>query len=155
MVSGNASEHLLVFTLQDHKYALRLSAVESVLRSVKVVPLPEAPSIVLGIFSYRGRIVPVLDIRRRFRLEGAAIAPEGSFILARASRWTVALSVDSVVGILEDAGAAVPPDRILPRLDYVEGVRQAGSDLILIHDLETFLSLEEEAALGRAMEGHA
>jgi purine-binding chemotaxis protein CheW len=47
----------------------------------------------------------------------------------------------------------VPPEEILPEMDYVEGVVKLDNGMVFIHDLERFLSLEEESALDNALKG--
>jgi purine-binding chemotaxis protein CheW len=59
---------LVVFRLDERRYALPLAAVERVVRSVTVTPLPGAPAIVLGGINVHGRVLPVLNVRRRFRM---------------------------------------------------------------------------------------
>ena len=59
---------LLAFLLGEQRYALHLSAVERVIPTVETTPLPEGPEVLWGVVNLRGRIVPVMDIRRRFRL---------------------------------------------------------------------------------------
>jgi purine-binding chemotaxis protein CheW len=58
---------LLIFEIGASRFGLPSADVREVLRAVTIVPLPGAPPIVEGLINVRGRIVPVLDIRRRFR----------------------------------------------------------------------------------------
>ena len=144
---------LVVFTLDDRRYGLPLPAVERVLRMVDVTPLPKAPQIVLGVVNVQGRVIPVVDMRRRFRLPARDFALTDQLVIARTARRPVALAADAVTGVLENSAqeAAGAPD-IVPGIEYVEGVVKLPDGLVLIHDLDRFLSLEEEAALGRAIE---
>jgi purine-binding chemotaxis protein CheW len=57
---------LVVLTLDEQRYALHLSAVERIVRMVEITPLPKAPQIVLGVVNVQGRIVPIVNIRKRF-----------------------------------------------------------------------------------------
>jgi len=59
---------LIVFTLDAQRYALHLSAVERAIRMVEITPLPKAPEIVIGVVNIHGAVIPVLNIRKRFRL---------------------------------------------------------------------------------------
>ena len=143
----------VVFTLDEQRFGLELTAVERVVRRVEITPLPKAPEIVLGIVNVRGRVVPVVDIRKRFRLAERGPVLSDQIIIARTAQRPVALVVDAVTDVLdrpqEDIIEAL---RVLPGIEYVEGVLKLEDGLILIHDLNRFLSLEEEAALGRAAE---
>src|SRR5277367_233894 len=66
--AGSQASHLVVFDLEEQRYALRLSAVEQVVRAVEITPLPKAPEIIRGVVNVHGRVVPVYHIRARFRL---------------------------------------------------------------------------------------
>jgi purine-binding chemotaxis protein CheW len=147
------TNQIVIFTLSDLRYGLSLSSVERIVRVVEVTPLPKAPDIVLGIVNVQGRVIPVINVRRRFRLPEREIVLTDQMVLARAVRRPVALVVDSVTGVLEySEQEAVATQDVLPELEYVEGVVKLDDGLILVHDLDTFLSLEEEAVLDRALE---
>ena len=144
---------LVVFTLSNQRYGLPLSAVERIVRVVDVTPLPHAPDIVLGVVNVQGRVIPVINVRRRFHLPEREIALTDQMVVAHAARRPVALVVDAVIGVLEYSEQEfVGPQDVLPDLRYVEGVVKLDHELILIHNLDKFLSLEEETALERAME---
>ena len=64
----NSSVKIVLFTLDEQRYALALPSVDRVVRVVDVTPLPKAPAIVLGVVNIHGDIVPVYDLRKRFRL---------------------------------------------------------------------------------------
>ena len=105
-----------------------------------------------GIINVRGLIVPVLRLRERFGLSERASKLNDHLILARTSRRTVALAVDRVLGVTtRSAEETTRPDRIMAGLHYVEGVVKLEDGLALIHDLDTFLSSGEEAALDEAL----
>ena len=143
---------LIGFNLDDQRYALPLSAVERIIRAAAVTPLPKAPAIVLGIVNVGGRIVPVVNTRQRFRLPDREIEPRDQFILGRTGRRTVALVADEVSSVLERPERdVIAPHDILPGLEGVEGVVRLEDGMILIYDLNKFLSLEEETALDKAL----
>lgn len=147
-----SSPELVVFTLDEQRYALRRAAVERVVRAVEVTPLPEAPEIVLGMINAQGRIVPVVNVRKRFRLPEREVELSDQFIIARTSRRTVALVVDAVNDVVLCAEAqVVASEKILPGLEHVEGVLKLPDGMIFVHDLDRFLSLDEEQALAEAM----
>jgi purine-binding chemotaxis protein CheW len=143
---------LLLFTLETQRYALHLSAVERVVRAVEVTPLPRAPAIVLGVVNAQGRIIPVVNVRKRFGLPEREIDLGDSLILARTSARSVALAVDAVAGLLERSEQQVVASaKILAGVTYLDGVAKLEDGLILIHNLDSFLALEEERALDAAL----
>lgn len=144
---------LVVLTLGDQRYGLPLSAVERVVRVVDVTPLPQAPDIVLGVVNIQGRVIPVVNVRRRFRLPERDLALTDQLVIAHTARRPVALAADTVTGVLEySAKETVRARDIVADIEYVEGVVKLADGLVLIHDLDKFLSLKEETALDRVIE---
>lgn len=145
---------LLVFHLEGQKYALPLEAVNRIVRAAEVTPLPQAPEIVLGVLDVEGEVLPVLNVRRRFRLPERPIRVTDQFLLAQAGARAVVLIVDTAEAVMERlAHEIVEPSSVAPGLEHVRGVVRTSDGLVLIHDLERFLSLEEAAALDSAMNG--
>lgn len=143
---------IVVFSLDELRIGLELARVERVIAAVAVTPLPGAPEIVLGAFNLHGEIVPVLDVRRRFSRPTRPVRPEDHFVLVRAGERDVALVADAVEGVREIADEVVVPSAaVLPELRYVRGVVRTPDGLVLVHDLATFLSLDEAAALAAAL----
>lgn len=143
---------LVVFALDDQRYALRLSVVDRVVPMVHVTPLPKAPDIVIGVVNVQGRVIPVIDMRRRFHLPEREAALTDRLVIAHTARRPVALAADAVAGVLEYPGHdIVAAEGVLPGVEHVEGIAKLKDGLILIHDLERFLSLEEEQSLDRAL----
>ncbi len=147
------SEKLAIFTLEEQRYALRLAVVERVVHAVAISPLPQAPEIVLGIINIQGMIIPIINVRRRFLLPEREIALTNRLIIARAARRSVGLVVDTVSDVMEYPEQNITEtENILPGLEYVEGVMKLEDGMVYIHDLDLFLSLEEETSLAQAME---
>jgi purine-binding chemotaxis protein CheW len=147
----------IVFTLDERFYALRLSVVSRVVHAVEITPLPKASPIVIGVINLGGRIIPVVNIRRRFRLPERDLELTDQLVVARASPHDaqedggrlLAFVVDAVTGVQDlPAAETIAAETILPGLEHLEGVAKTDQGLVLIHDLGTFLSLEEERALG-------
>lgn len=146
------SDQLVVALLDGRRCALRLPAVERVARAVEITPLPKAPEIVLGVINVGGRIVPVINVRKRFRLAEREAGLGDQLLIARTARRTVALPVDAVTGVLPcSAEMVTTKEAIVPGLEYLEGIAKLEDGMILIHDLDKFLSLEEENTLDRAL----
>lgn len=148
----DALAKLVVFALQGQRYALRLAAVERIVAVAAITALPSAPTIVMGIVNVQGRVIPVVDVSKRFGLPGRDIELSDRLIVARTSRRPVALLVAAVFGVIDCAQAQITAaGRILTHAQYVEGVVKLDDGLVLIHDLDTFLSPLEETQLQQAL----
>jgi purine-binding chemotaxis protein CheW len=125
-----------------------------VVRAAAPTILPKAPDIVVGILDLQGSVIPVVDTRKRFGLPAREIRPDDHFVVAQARSLTVALSVDATEGVIEERPEeVVAPEGIVPGMEHVCGVTRLTGGLVLIHDLGTFLSLDEEAQLREALDG--
>lgn len=143
---------LLMFEMGGQRYALYSAQVKEILRAMTTVPLPKAPAIVEGIVDIRGTLVPVLDMRTRFRLPAKPAAPTDHLIVACANERLVALRADRALELVRlDADDVGNGESIVHGADYVAGVAQLPDGLVLIHDLPTFLSQAEAAALDEAL----
>jgi len=148
----SSPENLVPFTLDNWHYAMPLPVVERVVRMVEITPLPHAPEIVIGVVNLQGRIIPVLNIRKRFHLPERRPGVSDQLLVARTAKRTVALVVDAVSGVVDHpVQEAITPETIVPGLEYVAGVIKLADGMLFIHDLDEFLSLEEEKALEAAI----
>lgn len=143
---------LVIFQLDGCRYALPIENVEHIVRAAEITPLANAPGIVLGVIDVAGQVIPILDIRRRFRLAARNLLPSDHFIVALAGTRPVGLIVEEVEEVAEiSASEILNTSDIIPGLEYITGVARLENGLVLIHDLETFLSQEEAHDLDCAM----
>lgn len=152
MATGAGGGQYVVFRMDRLLYALAANQVSEVTQAVAIRPLPKAGDMVEGIFSYRGQLVPLLDIRRRFRLAQRALHPSQNFIIAELGDRRVAIRVDGIERLAEIPEVAIEDARqAVPDAEYLAGVAKLRDGLILIHDLSTFLSACEAADLDKKL----
>jgi purine-binding chemotaxis protein CheW len=146
------SHQYVAFCLEEQLFALRLSAVERIVRAAEVTPLPSAPEAVLGVINMLGQVIPVFDTRRRFGLPVREVTLSDQFIVALSRARRVALVVDTVRGVHESAEEdTVALERVLPVRGHIEGVVKLKDGLVCIHDLDEFLSPDEDKTLDAAL----
>lgn len=139
---------MLVFEIAATRYAIALETVREVVRAVAITSLPKAPAVVAGVINLRGSAVPVYDVRARFGAPARALEPGERFVVARAGSRTAALRVDRVHWIHEVAPAEVQEVAgLVNDSAYVTGIARLADGLLLIHDLDTFLSASEAGEL--------
>jgi purine-binding chemotaxis protein CheW len=146
------AREVLVFEVGGQKYALPTADVRELVRAVSITPLPGAPTVIEGVVDVRGRVLPVLDVRARFRLPPKPLDPSDHFIVASAGARGVILRVDRATHLaLVDEARVEPPPTVGPSAAYVAGVARLDDGMVLIHDLTTFLSSAEAASLDEAL----
>ena len=150
----DGTNQLVVFTLDDQQYGLGLSCVERIVRAVEVTHLPEAPDVVYGVINVEGRIIPVINSRKRLGLPEREIELDDHFIIITQDGRTMALVGDEVRPVLEVPDEQlVGSDRIVPGKGYVRGVAKLEQGMVMILSPERTLSFEEHDMLSSAIEG--
>jgi chemotaxis-related protein WspB len=154
---------LLTFSVAGQPYALESRRVIEVLPLVPARPLPQAPDYLLGIFTYRGRLLPLVDLARRLgvpppvaRLSTRVIVVEIELDAARepggrAAPLRLGLVAENVVAVrsADEAGASLPPLR-LPGADYLDRALRIGGETVQVIDVGKLLPAELTAGLAAA-----
>lgn len=103
-VSGDIDEtslsHVLVFKAESREYALPVRAVVEAVRMVEITPLPEAPSWVDGVLNFRGRVLPVLDLRARLGIPRRERDLSTPIVITAAESGLFGLVADELVEVL-------------------------------------------------------
>jgi purine-binding chemotaxis protein CheW len=148
------TREVLIFEVDGQRYGLPSADVRELVRAVTITPLPDAPAVIEGVVNVRGTVLPVLDMRARFRLPAKALDLSDHFIVASAGSRGVILHVDGATHLaLLDEASIQSSESLGPNATYVAGVAKLEDGMVLIHDLATFLSDAEGASLDAAMRG--
>jgi purine-binding chemotaxis protein CheW len=148
------SLQVLEFVCRDQRFAVPLAAVRRAVPSARLLPLPGAADVVLGVLDVGGDTVTVLDFALRACGRPTVITTAQQFLILDVDGLPCALVVDEVVG----PGTAVP-DAAWPRgagaAGYVEGAVRLADGLCLVVDPARFLFDHERAQLALALAGAA
>lgn len=141
-------DQIVIFSLDEQRYGIPLGVVERVVRMVEITPLPAAPDFIHGVINVQGRILPVLDLRRRFGLPERPVELSDQLIIIRCTTSSFALMTDTACEVREfmeqmQTGAS----EILPDLQFLAGVAKLPDGLILLQDPEMLLSSGETKAI--------
>lgn len=150
VASQSDERQLVVFQLGAELYGVDIARVHEIIRWQSVTRVPRSPEFVEGVINLRGKVIPVVDLRRRF---GLAIADH-----TRASRIVVVELGDQVVGIVVDGVSEVlrinsatiePPSPVVAGIDseYLHGIAKLADRLIMLLDLDRILARDERRAL--------
>lgn len=149
--ASGGSRALLLFALGARKLAIPVASVLRVVPAVEITPLPNAPAPVRGIINVQGAIVPVYDLHQRLGLPVRPVACEDFLILARNGSRDVALLADEICGVAAHPGQQPSGSSVQNIAPGSEAVALAG-EIVLIQDLDQFLSASEDATLQQAIE---
>lgn len=137
----NGNVQLLTFKLDDQEYALDIANVVQVVRMVALTRPPKAPEYVEGMFNLRGKVIPVIDVRRRYGLPAKPYDLDTQLLIATTNDRTLAIMVDEVSEVLTLSMDSIePPEAIGPELEYLAAVGKVDDRLILILDPDTLMA---------------
>lgn len=146
------NRHCVVFSLDDRYFALPLSAVERIARAAAITPLPSKLDLVMGVINLQGRILPVINIRKRFSMTEKPLSADHHFIVGRTHDKQVAILVDNVLDITEiPESELVTRNEILSTLPFISGVIKQQENMVLVHDLNELLSPKDLEKIEKAI----
>jgi len=145
---SSAEEHVVIFRLAEEYYALDIQAVQEIVRMQNITSIPGSDPWVEGITNLRGRVVPVIDLRRRCSVSVNEHSPETRIVVVSSSNGMVGLIVDAVSEVMRiPADQVEPPSSIVsvPANTYLRGVAKLDDRLVSLMDLAGVLPSEEPA----------
>ncbi len=133
----------LTFFLADEEYALEILKVQEIIGMQEITPIPGAAEHVRGVINLRGRIVPVVDLRRRFGMADATFTPQSCIIVVDVGGTKTGVMVDSVSDVLKISTEQIDPVPAFGpevREDYLLGVGKGEGGVKLLLDIGRLLS---------------
>lgn len=147
---NGAELHLVTFHLDREQYGVDIGSVQEIIRVGTITAVPNTPPFVKGVINLRGKVIPVLDLRRRLLLPEATLTKKSRIMVVEAAGKTLGVLVDEVSQVMKLPGAAVesPPDDVDANRAFVRGIGKLDSRLVMLMDLGKVLAKE-----GKSLEG--
>lgn len=140
---------IVVFGIGKELYGVGIDAVHEIIKVPEITAVPDAPVFLEGMINLRGRILPVIDLRKRLRLPESARSKHTRVLITESEGRSVGLLVDSVSEVLKVQQEALesPPEMITSvGVEYITKVAKVDDRLIILLDLPRVLRVEEFAA---------
>jgi purine-binding chemotaxis protein CheW len=141
---------LVTFSIGEEEFGVDILKVQEIIRMMEITKVPRAPDFVEGVINLRGKVIPILDLRRRFGLVTRDHDKHTRIIVIEISNMIVGFVVDSVSEVLRIPSNTVePPPPVVSGLEseYISGVGKLADRLLILLDLDRLLSREEQGAL--------
>ena len=126
----------IIYSVDDQYYALPVDAVRQIIRSVQTSHLAEAPELLAGLINMGGEIIPVINLRKQFKLPQREISVSDRIIIVQTPTHTVSFMVDYIEGIVEFSAPDITPAAdIFPKMeDYILATTKYNDRTVLIYD---------------------
>ena len=154
MTTSDQSQ-IVTFRLGDDLFAADIYAVERVLRWQEPTPIPNVPVWIEGVLEYQGRVVPVINLRRRFEMPSAPVQNDTRVLIFNSGGEWIAVTVDAVLDVSAlPAGRVSPPPTLFRGLagEYLKGIIRRDQRLVIFLDVTRLLSTNERLVLEQAAE---
>ena len=143
---------LVTFSIGGEEFGVDILKVQEIIRMLDITRVPKAPDFVEGVINLRGKVIPIIDLRKRFGLVSKGHDKNTRIIVIDINDMIVGFIVDSVSEVLRiPADTVEPPPPVVAGLDseYISGVGKLDDRLLIFLDLDRLLSQEERDVLSQ------
>lgn len=135
-------KQLVVFDLADETYGVDIGSVREIIRIQEITKVPRTPDYVEGVINLRGKVIPVIDLRKKFGFQKAEVTKDTRIVVVDINGADIGVVVDAVTEVLRLSSDAVePPTGVITTAesDYLLGIAKLESRLIILLDLQKAL----------------
>ena len=143
----------LTFVLGSVYYGLDIQYVREIIGMQEITVVPDVPEFIKGVINLRGKVIPVMDVRRRFNMESRPYDDRTCIIVIHVDDWLVGLVVDTVSEVLDiPQGEIEPPPEAFgfgQRQDhFIAGMGKVGDEVRMLIDAQKLLGHQSPPSSG-------
>lgn len=138
-MAEDAERQLVVFDLAGEIYGVNIETVREIIRMQAVTFVPDAPDFVEGVINLRGRVIPVIDLRRRFGLTVTEETNDSRVLVVDSEGEDLGVIVDAVTEVQRITEDSIEPVSNLvstEQSEYIVGITKVEDQLIILLDLD-------------------
>lgn len=148
--SDHSLLQLVTFRVASEEFGIDILSVQEIIRTMEITKVPRAPMIVEGVINLRGKVIPIIDLRKKFGLESKPHDSKTRIIVVDLRGMVVGFVVDEVSEVLRIPSSTVePPPAIVSGIDseYIDGVGKIEDRLLILLDLDRLLTRDEQQGI--------
>jgi purine-binding chemotaxis protein CheW len=133
------------FTLNNEEYAVDILSVQEINRITEITKIPNSPDYVEGVVNLRGKVIPVINLRKKFGFEEKLIDDTSRIIIMDIQGITYGVIVDSVSEVLRVPSSTVeptPPMSSEANSKFIKGLAKLDGRLIILIDIDNLIDEE-------------
>lgn len=137
---------LVTFCLDNEEFAIDILKVQEINRMMEITKVPKSPDFVEGVINLRGKVIPIVDLRKRFGLEIAEYTKKTRIVVVDIEGKIVGLIVDSVSEVLRLPSDTIEPTPFMVtdiNSEYIQGVGKLEDRLLILLNLNNLFSKRE------------
>jgi len=144
---------LVTFKLENEEFGVDILKVQEINKMMNITKIPNAPYFIEGVINLRGKIIPVVDLRKKLGFESRPYDKSTRIIVVELDGLVLGFIVDSVSEVLRVPGNTIePPPSIVSGIDseYIEGVGKLNDRLLILLELTKIFVNSERKEIERA-----
>ncbi len=145
---------LVVFTLKEDdqicEYGVPITKVQEIISMERPTKMPQTPDFVEGIINLRGKIIPIIDLKKRFKMGESDLTGDTRSVIVEVEGQTIGIIVDEVSEVLRlQVDSIEPPPAVIGGITakYLTGVGKLDDRLLILLDMDRILNEDEIAEL--------
>jgi len=145
---------LVTFRLDNEEFGVDILKVQEINKMIDITKIPNAPPFVEGVINLRGKIIPIVDLRKRLGFDGKTFDKSTRIIVVELDGMVLGFIVDSVSEVLRISENTVePPPALVAGIesDYIEGVGKLENRLLILLELKKVFSALDRKELDKVM----
>jgi len=143
-------KELVLFELGKEIYGVDISVVYEIIRMQPITKVPKAPFFVEGVINLRGKVIPIVDMRKRFGLPKVEQNKDNRIMVLESAGQNIGIIIDAVTEVLRIPSDSIePPSNIIVSAasDYLLGIAKYNKNMIILLDMERVLQKDAAGAL--------
>jgi purine-binding chemotaxis protein CheW len=144
-------KQVVIFEINTELYGVDIAAVESIIKMQAITRIPQSPDFVEGVTNLRGKILPVIDLRRRFGMPEHEVDRNSRIVIVNLEEMETGMIVDRVSEVAtlnDDMVGPVPKIAATINATFITGIANFDERLVILLDLKRIVSESEVQELG-------
>ena len=132
---------LVGFIIGQEEYAVPILSIQEIIKPIEYIRVPSVPSYILGVFNLRGSVIPLLDLRTKFKMEPAKVTEDTRYIVMKGKDNTAGFVIDRLTEAIRIKSSKIgpPPETIHADKGMVYGIGMREDNILTILKVESLL----------------
>ncbi len=151
-----ANKQVVVFQIGTEEYGIDIKNVFEIIQMQEITKIPQASKMIEGVINLRGRVIPIIDLKRKFGYQSSVIGQNSRIIITDIGEQAVGIIIDEVSEVISiDEEAIELPNVITKSIAHsgIVGIGKVDARLIIILDMAGAFTGQEKEQLRVEMEG--
>ncbi len=136
----------LTFFLNKQEYGVSIGTVREINQVLNITPVPQTPSFVAGVMNLRGKVIPVVNLRKKFNMESIDHTKQTCIIVIETENTQVGMIVDSVHGVVDLKNEQIEEAPVMgeeSKMAFIMGMGKTEDSVVILIDIQKALSKDE------------